>query len=149
MGGRRMDGLNDRPHYAIHGSLLVLALFSCTGFPEVTWMSITQILIFYYNFRHPQPQTTTPSHPTYDSTTSSRVKTCRRRIATRINGKIHARIEASKQFWMAIPNPYYDALAVVVLSTQFSFFLRNFVMNLSEIRMLGRGLGLGTRDQPL
>ena len=102
MGGRGMDGLYDRPHYAIHGSLLFLARFSCTEFPEVTWMSIPQIFNFLHDVKHPQPQTTTPSHLTYDSATSSRVKTCRRRIVRRINRRIHARIEASKQFWMAM-----------------------------------------------
>lgn len=149
MGGRGMDGLYDRPHYAIHGSLLFLALFSCTGFPEVTWMSIPQIFDFLHNVKHAQPQTTTPSHLTYDSAASSRVKTCRRRIVRRTNGRIHARIEASKQFWMAMLSHLRRCFDRGCFVNPIQFFSVKLWWISQEIRMLGRGLGLGTRDQPL
>jgi hypothetical protein len=101
------------------------------------------------NFKHEQLQTTTPSHLTYDTATSSRVKSCGRRIVTTINWRICARIEASKQFWMAMRSHPLRILWPWLICQPNSVFFCGIVMNLPEIRMLGRGLGLGTRDPPL
>lgn len=146
MGGRGMDGLYDRSHYTIHGSLLFLALFFLAlDSPRSHGCRYPKSLISYCNFKHEQPQTTTPSHLTCDTATSSTVKNCGRRIVRTINWRILARIEASKQFWMAMLWPW------LICQPNSVFFFCEIAMNLPEIRMLGRGLGLGLgiRDQPL